>query len=106
LPPWVFVTGAVVTVGLGAATLWSGLDTLKAHDHYDHSQEQYDAGVDKERRTNILIAGTAVAGVATGVIAVFTRWKAPAAETASRPSVRASVGVLPQGSMLSISGVY
>lgn len=106
LPPWVFVTGAVVTVGLGAVTVWSGLDVLKAHDKYDgKDREVYDEGVEKERRTNILIGATAVAGVATGVIAVFTQWKAPK-ETAGIPRVNAGFAPLPSGGVLSVSGVY
>ena len=106
LPPWIFVTGAVVTVGLGAVTVWSGMDVLKAHDNYDGtSRDQYDEGVEKERRTNILIGATAVAGVATGVIAIFTQWKTPK-ETATIPRMNAGFAPVPSGGVFSVSGVY
>ena len=76
LSPWIFVTGAVVTAGLGAATVWSGLDVQSAHDAYQghETQRAYEDGLDKEKRTNILIGATVVAGISTAVIAMFTRW--------------------------------
>jgi hypothetical protein len=93
-------------VGLGAVTVWSGLDVLKAHDNYDGtSREQYDEGLEKQRRTNILIGATAVAGVATGVIAVFTQWKTPKS-AAAIPRINAGFAPVPSGGVLSVSGVY
>jgi hypothetical protein len=77
LPPWVFITSAVVTAGVGGVTIWSGLDTLDAHKSYEGNETRraYNDGKDKEKRTNWLIGGTAVAGAATIVIAAFTNWK-------------------------------
>jgi hypothetical protein len=76
LPPWIFVTSSIVTVGLGAVTVWSGLDVVKAHDDYKghETEAKYQDGKDKEKRTNILIAGTAAAAVTTGVLAILTDW--------------------------------
>ena len=74
-PAW-FAVGAVVTAGVGAVAIWSGLDTLKQRDEYDKNRTQkgYEDGLDLERRTNVLIAGTGVAAVCTLVIAGFTDW--------------------------------
>jgi hypothetical protein len=97
LPRWVTFAGAGVTAALGAATLWSGLDTLHARDDYQRqpTQQGYNDGAGRELRTNILIGATAIAGVATVAVAVFsTRWTGgPAmkdrAAVADRPSYRA-----------------
>lgn len=82
LPPWIFVTSSIITVGLGAATVWSGLDVLKAHDDYKghETEAKYQDGKDKEKRTNILIAGTAAAAVTTGVLAILTDFGGKRAE--------------------------
>jgi hypothetical protein len=110
LSPWIFVTGAVVTAGLGAATLWSGLDTLSAHDAYqgNETQRSYEDGLDKEKRTNVLIGATVVVGLATGVVAAFTRWGGSGETAASGPraSVRAGGGPIPGGAALTIGGNF
>ena len=77
LPPLVTFIGAGLTVAAGGFTLWSGLDTLSAHDDYveNPSDDKYDAGRRKQLRTNIGIGLTAGFAVTTGVIAAFfTRW--------------------------------
>jgi tetratricopeptide (TPR) repeat protein len=110
LSPWFFVTGAVVTAGLAGVTIWSGLDTLDAHKAYQGNETEaaYQAGLDKERRTNILIGATAVAGVATGVIAVFTRWSGPSESSGALPPQRLRAGgvPLPGGAVLTVSGDF
>jgi tetratricopeptide (TPR) repeat protein len=77
---WVYV-GAGLTVALGGVATWSGLDTLSARKAYDddpnHTTADLDAGKSKQTRTNILLASTAVVGLATVGIAVFaTNWGA------------------------------
>jgi hypothetical protein len=82
--PVVFVTGAVVTAALGGITVWSridaqnnpGPDTVRrvCAGLYD-SCPAYQQGVDADRRTYLLLAGTGVAAVATTVVGVFfTQW--------------------------------
>ncbi len=72
---WVAL-GAVTTVGLGAATVWSGMDVLSEHDVYEQNPTDagYDDGLRRERRTNILIGATAAAGVVTVALAFMTDW--------------------------------
>lgn len=110
LSPWFFLTGAVVTAGLAGVTIWSGLDTIEAHDAYkgNETEAAYQAGLDKEKRTNILIGATAVAGVATGVLAVFTRWSGSSESSGALPQRRlqASGAPLPGGGMLTVGGDF
>lgn len=74
LSPWIFGTAAGVTVVLAGVATWSGLDTLSARDEYDkaRTQDGYEDGQSKERRTNILLGATGVAAVATITLAFFT----------------------------------
>lgn len=76
LRPAYFAVGAVLTVGSGAALLWSGLDVLNQNDRYeaDPTRARFDSGRRAEVRTNVLIATTATMGVATVVLGVFTDW--------------------------------
>ena len=110
LSPWFFATGAVLTAGLGVATVISGLDVLDAHDAYQgkETQQAYDDGLDKERRTNLLLGATAVVGVATGVVAIFTRWGGSSESTATAPGVRVRAGgaPLPGGAAFTIGGSF
>jgi len=89
LSPAIAIGGAAVTLALGSLTVWSGIDTNRAHDAYvaAPSQAGWDDGRSKQLRTNILLAGTAVAGVGTGLLAVFwTRWGgSPNTEVAITP---------------------
>jgi hypothetical protein len=109
LSPWIFATGAVVTAGLGAVTIWSGLDVVDAHDAYEgnETEQRYQEGLDKERRTNMLIGATVVAGLATGVVAVFTRWSgSPAASALSRARVQAGAAPLHGGAAVTLGGQF
>lgn len=76
LSPWFFGVSAGVTVALAGVAVWSGLDTLSAHDDYEQNQTQegYEEGQDLELRTNVLIGATAVAAAATVTFAIFTDW--------------------------------
>ncbi|HMJ16678.1 MAG TPA: hypothetical protein VK524_34925 [Polyangiaceae bacterium] len=109
LPLSVFVTGAAVTVGLGAVTLWSGLDTLKARDEYRDSKTKVDweRGKDREKRTNILIGATAAAGVFTGVVAFLTDWRGQPEQSAAKvQKLQVSSYILPSGGVMSVKGSF
>lgn len=83
ISPVVTFVGAGVTIVLGAVAIWSGVDTVSAHDAYVAmpTQAGWDDGRAKQLRTNLLWAGTAAAGVSTALIAVFwTDWKGHGAE--------------------------
>ena len=98
LPPTVFFVAAGATVVLGGVTVWSGIDTLNnpgkdtVHDACDatkpgFSQSNCDAlfkqGQSHQTRTNWLIGGTAVVGVASiAIAAFFTNWSGGKSEPA------------------------
>jgi hypothetical protein len=82
--PGVFVAALVATAGLGGVTIWSGIDTLQ-----DPGEEtvreacrgegprcpEYQLGLEKQLRTNILIGATAGMAVLTGIIGLaVTDW--------------------------------
>jgi len=106
LSPVVFWAAAGVTAAVGGVALWSGLNTVAKNDAYvDYSEEAsatdretlrgLEAAQDAQTRTNVLLAGTAVAAAATLVIGVlFTDWDAqsgPEADArASATAVRVS----------------
>ncbi|MBL4684297.1 MAG: hypothetical protein JKY37_06890 [Nannocystaceae bacterium] len=97
-PAWFSVT-VVATAGLGAATLWSGLDVYKHNDKYeaDPTQRGFEDGRRAEVRTNILIAGTAVFGVASAALVFVTRWR-------KSPNTHASARRLPTLSVNAATG--
>jgi hypothetical protein len=73
----------VVTVGLGAATVVSGMSTLSTRDKIRDATaagqtttaaELYNTGRDQQTRTNIFLGATIAAGVGTVALAVFTNW--------------------------------
>jgi len=77
LPRTVFVIGVGVTAALAGITIWSGLDTLSARDAYvmHPTDPGWDDGRAKQLRTNLLIGGTAAAGIGTALIGIFwTNW--------------------------------
>jgi hypothetical protein len=85
MTPAVFWAGVGLTAVSGAITVWSGLDTRKnpgpdkvrdaCQAQADDCNSLYQQGLDKQRRTNLLIGVTAGVGVVTGVIGVFfTDW--------------------------------
>ena len=73
-PTWVWV-GVGVTAVLGAATVWSGVDTQSKHDDFVSDGRRNtalrDDGMSAQTRTNILGAGTGVAALATLGLALF-----------------------------------
>jgi hypothetical protein len=108
-PVW-FAVSAVVTTGVGAAAIWSGIDTLNQRDDYDknRTQEGYEDGLDLERRTNLLFAGTGVAAVCTVVIAAFTDWSGEESSKAgaSRKGLRVDVRGAPGGAGIGLGGSF
>lgn len=108
LSPVFFWVGTGVTAALVGATVWSGLDTRsnpgpdavrEACVGLGESCPTYQDGLSHERRTNYLLAGSVVAGVATGVVGLFfTDWSSnPAPERAAKaarlPQLVPAVGV-------------
>jgi hypothetical protein len=83
--PAVFWVGTGITAALGAATLWSGLDTVKnpgeeavqqacAEGHPD-CDSLYDDGRRRQSRTNVLLGVTAGVGLVTILVgALGTDW--------------------------------
>jgi hypothetical protein len=77
LPPAIAIGGAAATLVLATLTIWSGLDTNKAHDAYlaAPSHDGWNDGRSKQTRTNLLLGSTAVVGLATVLTAaLWTRW--------------------------------
>ncbi len=108
-PVW-FAVGAVVTTGVGAAAIWSGVDTLNQRDEYNkqRTQKGYEDGLDLERRTNVLFAATGVAAVCTVVIAAFTDWSGSDAKKASASgnSLRVDVRGAKGSAAIGLSGSF
>lgn len=83
LPPLVVYIGAGVAVVAGGLTVASALDTRSQKETFDaqRSQENLDAGKDKQLRTNILLGITGGVALLTGVAAIFlVDWKGRAGE--------------------------
>jgi len=83
LPPLVFWIGLAATAATAGVLVWSGLDTLSARDAYEQSPTEagYNDGASREVRTDVLIASTAVLGVATALVGVFfTEWSGRGSE--------------------------
>jgi hypothetical protein len=103
MPPGVFWTGLGLTAAVGGLTIWSGVDTLSGVDAYEEnpSEERYDAGQRKERRTNALIGATAGLAFVTVLTAFFTDF-----EGDPEDEDRASVTIAPStdGAMLYVRG--
>jgi hypothetical protein len=74
LPPWVVYVGSGLTAIGIAATIVSGLDTEHfKNDVYDANMTtaNLDAGLDRQKRTNILLIATVGAAATTGVFAIW-----------------------------------
>lgn len=110
LPIAWFITGAVITVGLGAAATWSGLDTKSKATEYEEAptKDKYNDGKGLELRTNVLLAGTAVAALGTTVIAIFTDWSGSpsATKTEQAKKLRFQPAVAQKGGGLFVTGAF
>lgn len=84
--PALFWVGVGLTASAGAATIWSGIDTLNNPgeervqsecDPGDESCAVYQEGLQNQRRTNILLGVTGGFGVGTLLLGLFaTDWRA------------------------------
>lgn len=83
LSPAFFFIGLAVTAGAGGVTIWSGIDTQnnpgqdavrEACAGQGESCPEYQDGVERQTRTNILIGATAGAAAITAVLAILTDW--------------------------------
>jgi phosphotransferase system glucose/maltose/N-acetylglucosamine-specific IIC component len=72
-----------LTLGLGTATVLSGMATLSTRDQIRSSvaagqdaaaQTLYATGRDQQTRTNVLLGATIASGAGTVILALFTRW--------------------------------
>ncbi|HEY6556316.1 MAG TPA: hypothetical protein VI072_03545 [Polyangiaceae bacterium] len=91
--PVVFGLGCTGTLALVALTTWSGLEVLSARNLHDTDPVAYDPEEVKERqrRTDLLVAGSVVLGAATAAAGIWlVDWGS---------STRAAVHVLPQGGL-------
>jgi hypothetical protein len=120
LSPGIFIAGAVVTGVLGGVTVWSGLDTKNnpgadavktACVNKGTNCSEYQDGLSRQKRTNILLGTTVGVGVISIVIgAFFTNWgsdhqeKAPTATGFN--SLQPFLGVTPGGATFSASGRF
>jgi hypothetical protein len=83
LSPPVVYAGIGVTLALAAATTWSGIDTLHAKNRLPGTQSDNDAVMARAHRTDALLIGTVLAGVATATIGlVWTDWDGEGSEVA------------------------
>jgi hypothetical protein len=105
LRPWVFFTGAGLTLAAAGATVWSGLDA-QSNPGKDavrrdcvglgESCATYQQGKDAEFRTNVLLGVSAGLAIGSGVVGLFfTQWGA-----APKPSV----GLFPGGGTVGVAG--
>ncbi|MFK7990899.1 MAG: hypothetical protein AB8I08_33070 [Sandaracinaceae bacterium] len=105
IPLYVGLIGVGVTAALGGVLVWSGVDTLDGVPAYEANPttEALADGRSREERTNWLIAATAVAGVATAVLFIFTDFDGDDGE---EPGVEATLDVGPTGGTLGLRGRY
>ncbi len=111
ISPVFFGIGAGATVALGAATLWSGVDTINnpgtaavmmACAGKGPSCPLYQEGLSKQTRTNALVGATAGTAAVTVVLAIFTRWKSGAKPPPAEPTAI----VLDRGAALGAAGAF
>jgi hypothetical protein len=113
VPVWVTIGALVITAGLGGTLIWSGVDTLDGVPAYEANptMEALADGQAREERTNWLIAGTAVAGAATLILAILTDWggggdEAPADDEPDEPEVRALFHIQGDGVGAGLTGRF
>ena len=113
LPKAVFITGLVVTAGLGGVTIWSGIDTINnpgtaavkaACAGKGTSCPLYQEGLGKQTRTDALIGATAGAAAVTIVLAVFTKWKSTPKPDDTQPAPTALI--FDRGAGIGARGVF
>ena len=111
--PAAFITGAIVTAGLGGVTIWSGIDT-RNNPGVDAVKTQcagqgetcpaYQEGRKKQTRTNILIGATAGAGAISVVLAILTSWRGN--KKPSGPTAEPTALITDHGAVLGAVGTF
>lgn len=107
LHPAFFFIGLAATAGAGGVTIWSGIDTQN-NPGQDAVREacagqgedcaEYQDGVSRQNRTNILIGATAGAAALTVVLLILTDWEgSPSPGNESALWLSPSVGPHPSG---------
>lgn len=109
--PWWFIAGGVVSIGLGAATVWSGMDVRAKNADYEKAptRDGYLDGRNRELRTNGLLIATGVSVVATAVLGAFgTDWSGGGqrAGQGSTEPVRLGVAPGPGGGAIVLGGAF
>jgi hypothetical protein len=111
ISPVFFGVGAAAFVGLGIATIWSGVDTENNPGQAAVRMEcagkgtscpAYQLGLAHQTRTNGLIGGTVAVGAATAVLAIFTNWHG----NKSAAPVEPTAIVLDRGGVLGARGAF
>jgi hypothetical protein len=123
ISPAFFGVSLAATVGVGVATIWSGVDTqanpgtaavMAACQGKGTSCPLYQEGLAKQTRTNALIGATAGTAALTIVLAVFTNWRG-AKKPPGTPAARVTLGVPPdprsrlfvaRGAVLGAAGAF
>lgn len=102
------VVGTVATAGLGAATIWSGIDTQDKATVYEAAPTEggYNEGEDLELRTNLLLGATALAAATTVLIAVFTDWSPDQEADVERSAFHLTPAVSEEGGVLLLGGCF
>ena len=100
-----------ITAGLGATSIWSGIDTINnpgadavrkaCQSASPDCQTLNEQGVAKQRRTNILIGSTAGAAAVTVVFAIFTRWRSP-----NKPAAQPVALIVDRGAVIGAAGSF
>ncbi|MBM4362608.1 MAG: hypothetical protein FJ104_07995 [Deltaproteobacteria bacterium] len=116
LPPLVFWIGAGVTGVLAGVSIWSGVDAMNNPGKeavrercrgLGESCPEYQEGLDAEFRTNLLWGGTAVAGVATGVVgALLVDWSGGGGDATKDKASVAPYVALDRGVAVGASGRF
>jgi hypothetical protein len=105
--------GLVATAGLGATTIWSGINTenspgvaavMNACHGKGPSCPLYQEGLAHQTRTNALIGATAGMGAVTVVLAIFTNWHGSGA--VKTPAVEPTALVVDRGAAIGAAGVF
>jgi len=112
ISPVFFGIGAGATVALGAATIWSGVDTINnpgtaavmmACQGKGPSCPLYQEGLSKQTRTNALVGATVGTAAVTVVLAIFTRWKRSGD---APPPAEPTAMFVDRGAVLGASGAF
>jgi hypothetical protein len=115
LPPWVFLTGAALTAGGAAFTIWSGIDAENNPGPdavktmctgKGPSCPAYQSGLSAQLRTNVAIGVTGGVALGTTIVGVFfTQWSKPKPKTAAL-GLEPSFDVSPHGGGFSFGGSF